>query len=121
MKEKEIYFVVENTGAGEAWINSVSLEEYKNGDFTYQEIQGSHGSVVFETENYEEAEKYIEDAIERTKVFAVFFNNAANEGFVSEENCFSGNWEGSKYGHSSCYGKFDTEEEAYNYLEQLLS
>jgi len=73
------------------------------------------------------AESYSEDEIlelvrkmrEESKVFAVFFNHATGEGFVSVEDCFSGNWRGSKYAPYSLIGEYATEEEAAQALAQL--
>ena len=68
----------------------------------------------------EEAEAHVQKMREESKVFAVFFNHAAGEGFVSVEDCFSGNWRGSKYGHYSLIGEYKTEEEANRALDELM-
>ncbi len=45
-------------------------------------------------------------------IYAVFEDCAAGTGFISAEDNLSGNWRGSKYGHSSLVAKFDTREAA---------
>lgn len=81
--------------------------------------QFGYFSCVEEFPTWEEAEAKARKLREETSVFAVFFDHAAGEGFVSVEDCFSGNWRGSKYGSYSLIGEYKTEEEATQAPAQL--
>ena len=104
------YGIFENNAAGEVFIRELEQDDpRKNGYFTcYSE---------FTTEA--EAKNYIIEREEESKVFAVFYNYPAGEGFISQENCFSGNWKGSKYGYSSFQNEFNNEQEARKYLDEI--
>jgi len=109
--EKLTFGVFENNAAGECFIRELTKDcSRQDGYFTcYQE---------FNTE--ELAKNYITEQEEQTKVFAVFFNRPAWEGFIRQENCYSGNWKGSKYGYYNYITDFPTETEAQKYLDELF-
>jgi hypothetical protein len=106
-----MYGLFVNYAAGEHFIQVIAADELRDvGYFT----------CIAEFETWEEAEAKVQEMREESKVFAVFFNHAAGEGFVSVEDCFSGNWRGSKYGHYSLIGEYKTEEEANRALDELM-
>ena len=72
---------------------------------------------VFKTE--EDAKAYVEEIKKETTCYAVFYDSARGEGFVSEEDDLSGNWQGSKYGYSTYMGNYGTEEEALEELRKI--
>jgi len=108
--EKTTFGIFENHAAGEYYIAELEGDDCRqDGYFTcYQE---------FSTEK--EAKQYITERKEETTVYAVFYDYPAGEGFVSRENCYSGNWKGSKYGYSNYQNDFKTEEEAIIYLNEI--
>jgi hypothetical protein len=103
------YGIFENIGAGLAYV-----------DFADAKPESSYYNLIETFDTREEAEDYIEKKKKETTIWAVFFDLGAAEGFVSEENDYSGNWRGNKYPHYTLEGEFDTEEEAENYLQSLL-
>ena len=108
--EKTTFGIFENHAAGEYYIAELEGDDCRqDGYFTcYQE---------FSTEK--EAKQYITERKEETTVYAVFYDYPAGEGFVSRENCYSGNCKGSKYGYSNYQNDFKTEEEAIIYLNEI--
>jgi len=58
------------------------------------------------------AEQWIQEQVDGSWVFAVFYSTAEGRGFVSEEHCFSGNWRGSMYDPYVYVGDFASREEA---------
>lgn len=79
----------------------------------------SHSCEVFKG-SYEDCKDYVKRMKQETVRYAVFFNGPADEGFISKENMYSGNWRGNKYGnHYSYMGDFETYGEALTYLESL--
>ena len=109
--EKLTFWVFENKAAGEVFVRELTEDSPRqDGYFTcYQE---------FTSEKL--AKQYITEQEEQTKVFAVFFNRPAWEGFVSQEDCYSGNWKGSKHGYYNYITDFPTEAEAQKYLDELF-
>jgi len=108
--EKTTFGVFENHAAGEVFVRELESDDCRqDGYFTcYQE---------FSTE--QKAKDYIIEREEETTVYAVFYNYPAGEGFISQEDDCSGNWKGSKYGHSSYQNDFKTESEARKYLDEI--
>ena len=106
------YGIFVNNAAGDCYITKLSENDSRqDGYYTcHQE---------FDTE--ELAKQYITEREEQTKVFAVFFNRPAVDGFVRQEDCYSGNWKGSKHGYYNYVIDFPTEAEAQKYLDKLKS
>lgn len=103
------YLVIENPPAGEVQI--VHADNYTRNRYP-------HWHVVYEADTYEEAEEYIEERKRSTIRYAVYFNRPAGEYMITEENDYSGNWRGSKYGHFTFQADFETYEEAEKYVEE---
>jgi len=97
------------------------------GDYYIQEMHSDtplqdgyyHCVESFPTE--QEAKDCIAQYREQTAIYCVFFNRPAWEGFVSQEDNFSGNWRGSKYNYYNLCGEYKTEEEAKSRLTELYS
>jgi len=51
--------------------------------------------------------------------YAVFFDRTDCDGFITQEDQWSGNWKGSKYGRNAFCGEFDTMKEAQKFLEDM--
>jgi len=106
-----MYGLFVNYAAGEEYIIPIDEKTPR---------QDGYFSCIAEFPTRSTAEAYVERMRKESEVFAVFFNHAAGEGFVSVEDCFSGNWRGSKYGHYSLIGEYKTEEEANRALDELM-
>lgn len=100
---QKCFGVFENDGEGEVYIKIILADDpMQDGYFSCDRL--------FDTR--EEAEKYIEEEIKKSTVYAVFFDNVSDEWFISEEHCYSGNWRGSKYPHYTLIKECKTKEEA---------
>jgi hypothetical protein len=77
----------------------------------------------FEAEYKTEGEAYaaIEERCISSSVWAVFFDTPTRDGYVSQENDFTGNWKGSGRQPYTCVGEFDTETEAKAYLKKRIA
>ena len=76
------------------WINAAA------GDYEISENPepaDGHLTMAGEFETYLLAAEEVHRRCESSKVWAVFYDNASNTGFVHQENDLSGNWKGSKW------------------------
>ena len=101
------------------FVNYVAGEEYIIPIDEKTPRQDGYFSCIAEFETWEEAEAHVQKMREESEVFAVFFNHAAGEGFVSREDCFTGNWRGTKYAPYSLCGEYASEDEAFEALAKL--
>ena len=74
---QKCFGVFENDGAGEVYVKIILADDpMQEGYFSCDRL--------FDTR--EEAEKYIEEEIEKSTVYAVFFDHTSDEWFISEEH-----------------------------------
>ena len=95
------------------------------GDYYLQKLYSSiplqngyyHCAQSFPTE--QEAKDEIARVREKSTVYCVFFNRPEWEGFVSQEDDFSGNWRGNKYRYYNLCGEYKTRKGAEDRLAEL--
>jgi hypothetical protein len=101
-----MFTLVQNIGAGYAKI-------LRPGD-----QKRFHEDFVGEFETIEEAEEAYEQ-LRGKPIFAVFWNNGAADGYVSQEDNLSGNWRGSRDGHYTCVAEQENQADADKVLASL--
>lgn len=105
------YQIMYNSGAGAYYINEWTDDQLENWESSGYRTQEGH-YTEFGLYNTKEELKIGLQELRGKTVFAVFEDSAAGDVFWSAEDNVSGNWRGSKYGHASLIGEFDTQEEA---------
>ena len=108
--ENLTYGVFENGAAGEVFVRELSENDPRqDGYFTcYEEFTSE-----------QKAKNYITEREEETTVFAVFYNYPAGEGYIRQEDDYSGNWKGSKHSYYNYVEDFKTREKAENCLNEI--
>ena len=116
-----MYQLLYNNGAGKYEVKKWSTWEYDNWERSGYRVQYGHMTEVGLFSDSLELEEAISE-LAGPDVWAVYYNVASGEGFVSIENGVSGNWRGSKHGHYSLIAEYnaakhpDAEELAYAHL-----
>ena len=115
------WYVAEDTKSGQASI--IQLRETDIFKAFTNQLTGNEDSLVYKGTN-KDCRRYVKRISEETTVFAVFKRDDTGQIFITTENRYSGNWksvtvETSKYSPYIYIADFATEEEAYNYVENL--
>ena len=111
------YQIMYNNAAGEHYVNKYTEEEWDNWEESGVRNQEGHYSEIEVCNSQEEVDKFLEEFRGET-VFAVFEDRPAGEVFMSEEDCLSGNWRGSKYGYSNLVAEYNNREEAEAHVQR---
>lgn len=100
------------------WVNASAGEyEIDNSPYPFD----SHFTIAGEFATYLDAAMEVRRRCESSKVWAVFYDDASNTGFVHQEDDFSGNWKGSKWHPHRWIKSFKSFYAAEKFLACLLA
>lgn len=114
---KNTYIVFQNVGVGRLWF----VEAEENGDWTYQELGGSHANVLDEFDSEEEAEDYIDKIIKDSTKYVIFTsrNDDGTDGYwIDKMDANSGTYQEVGGAHSNWLKEYKTLEVAQKHLEE---
>jgi|GEM_PF-4480797 hypothetical protein len=115
--DDKIFIVFQNVGAGTIWF----VETEEKGNWTYQELGGSHANVLDEFSSEEVAQLYIDEIIKNSTKYVIFTsrNDDGTDGYwIEEMNANSGTYQEVGGSRSDWLKEYKTLEVAQKHLAE---